>query len=975
MVGETVSHYRILEELGGGAMGVVYKAQDLRLKRLVALKFLPPVLTRDVDAKDRFVQEAESASALDDPHVCTVYDIDETADGRVFIAMGFYDGETLKKRIQRGPLSIEDVATIGAQIARGLSAAHEAGIVHRDIKPANVMLTSKGEVKIVDFGIAKLAGQSDLTRTGLSLGTVSYMAPEQFIGQVDRRADIWSLGVVLYEMLTRRRPFEGENDMTVMRAVVDRTPPPVKVLRPDVPDAMVAIIERALQKDPSHRFESATEMADALEATIRPAAPAAIRIDDTSATLRTIRRPVVAVPALAVIGVVTYVMIASAVAQARARWAREEAVPEVTRLLQGDDYQRALDLARQADRYLPHDPVLAGLLTRASAPPPFSSVKPDGARVYAKPYADAKGEWRLIGTAPLAGTTHLARGAYRWRIEADGLQTVELARNVGDPSTPPEAIQLVKPGVVQNGMVAIPATRGSVNITGFMSEDAVALAPFSIDRHEVTNAEFKAFVQAGGYTKREYWKHDITQDDRPLPWEQAMTLFRDSSGRPGPATWEIGDYPAGQADYPVGGVSWYEAAAYAEFRGASLPTIYHWARAALTYTNGAPIRGLIVDASNYGGKGPVPVESSGAIGPYGTYDMAGNVREWCVNPLVTGNNRWILGGAWNDYSYMSVTPYSLPPLDRSPMNGFRLVKYAADERLAELSKPLNVFRRDFRNAKPVSDEVFQVFKRQFAYAPSPPNAKLERTDAPSPDWVREKVTLDAGYGERLTAYVFVPKNGPPRHQALVFFPGLGQFLANVSSDRIAATDYGQDYLLKSGRILVAPVWKGSYERFDGFVTLQGDRYLQTFRQRMFQWRQEMGQLLDYLASRPDIDADKLAYTGASFGASVALPLLAIEPRLKTAVLLLAGFTYRDLLPENEAVNYAPRITMPVLMLEARYDHLFPVELSQQPLMALLGSPADQKRQVLFDAGHGALPRGQVISEGLAWLDRYLGPVQ
>jgi len=144
---------------------------------------------------------------------------------------------------------------------------------------------------------------------------------------------------------------------------------------------------------------------------------------------------------------------------------------------------------------------------------------------------------------------------------------------------------------------------------------------------------------------------------------------------------------------------------------------------------------------------------------------------------------------------------------------------------------------------------------------------------------------------------------------------------------------------------------------------------------MFQWRQEIGQLIDYLATRPDVDVTNVAYTGVSFGSSVALPLLAVEPRLKAAVLQLAGFTYRDMLPEVEAVNYAPRITIPVLMLEARYDHLFPVELSQQPLMSLLGSPGEQKRQVLFDPGHGPLPRGQVIHEALAWLDRYLGAVR
>jgi dienelactone hydrolase len=639
--------------------------------------------------------------------------------------------------------------------------------------------------------------------------------------------------------------------------------------------------------------------------------------DDTGAILRTIRRPVVALLTLAVVGVLGYVVVSALLGQSRARWAREQAIPEIGHLLQVDDYENAYQLAQQADRYIPNDPVLAGLLPQITGAPMFSSVKPDGARVYAKPYKDPKAEWRLLGTAPLENV-RLPRGTYRWRIQADGFDSAEFARNVGDRGGPPgaiEAVQLVTKGSVPGGMVAVGASRGPVDITGFATEDSVSLSTFAIDRHEVTNREFKAFVQAGGYARREYWKHDFVRDGARLSWDEAMMLFRDSSGRSGPATWELGDFPAGQAEYPVGGVSWYEAAAYAEFRGASLPMIYHWARAALAFTRAAPIRGLIVETSNFAGKGPGEVESTGALGPYGTYDMAGNVREWCMN--LSGENRWILGGAWNDHSYMYVVPYSLPPLDRSPMNGFRLAKYADNERVAELSKPIQVFRRDFREAKPVSDEVFQVFKRQFAYVPSPTNAKVEQTDRSSPDWVREKVTLDTGYGERMTTYVFTPKNGRSLHQAVVLFPGLGQFLSQTNSERISANDFGLDFIPKSGRVLVAPVWKGSYERFDGFVTLTGDRYLQTFRQRMVQWRQEMGQLIDYLATRPDVDSGKLAYTGLSFGSSTALPLLGLEPRFKVAVLQLAGFTYRDLLPEVEAVNYAPRITIPVLMLEAR----------------------------------------------------------
>ena len=203
MEGQTVSHYRVLEKLGGGGMGVVYKALDTRLNRTVALKFLPHELTRDDEARKRFVQEAQAASALDHPNICTVYDIDSTPDGQLFIAMAFYDGETVKKRIEHGPLAVDEALDVAMQVAQGLTKAHEAGIIHRDIKPANLIVTKDGFVKIVDFGIAKLLGVTGPTQTGTTLGTVAYMSPEQVAGEdADQQSDVWELGAVLYEMLT-----------------------------------------------------------------------------------------------------------------------------------------------------------------------------------------------------------------------------------------------------------------------------------------------------------------------------------------------------------------------------------------------------------------------------------------------------------------------------------------------------------------------------------------------------------------------------------------------------------------------------------------------------------------------------------------------------------------------------------------------------------------------------------------------------
>jgi eukaryotic-like serine/threonine-protein kinase len=279
MIGQTVSHYKILERLGGGGMGVVYKAEDTRLRRNVALKFLPPDLTRDEEAKNRFVHEAQAASALQHPNICAIHDIEQTDDHRLFIVMDCYEGESLKSRIangQSGPeqsrgMRIEEALDIAGQVAKGLAKAHESGIVHRDIKCANIMIGKDGIVRIVDFGLAKLSGQTMLTKSGSTVGTAAYMSPEQARGEkVDHRTDIWSLGVVLYEMLTGQQPFASEYEQAMMYSILSAEPKPIEELRPEVPGNVIGIVQRAMEKEKEKRFQSATEMAEALRGEGKP---------------------------------------------------------------------------------------------------------------------------------------------------------------------------------------------------------------------------------------------------------------------------------------------------------------------------------------------------------------------------------------------------------------------------------------------------------------------------------------------------------------------------------------------------------------------------------------------------------------------------------------------------------------------------------------------------------------------------------
>ena len=278
MIGKTVTHYKILEKLGEGGMGVVYKAEDTKLRRPVALKFLPPELTRESGAKERFIHEAQATSALQHHNICTIHEVDETHEGRLFICMDYYEGETLKEKVARGPLPIDEAIDLVAQVAEGLTKAHESGIVHRDIKPANVMVTKDGVVKILDFGLAKLAGVTGVTRTGTTMGTAAYMSPEQARGEdVDHRTDIWSLGVVLYEMTTGRLPFKGEHEQAVIYLILNQDPPSLAAFRSDIPDALQHVVAKALEKDRAHRYQNVGALVNDLKNSSAPGAPLAER--------------------------------------------------------------------------------------------------------------------------------------------------------------------------------------------------------------------------------------------------------------------------------------------------------------------------------------------------------------------------------------------------------------------------------------------------------------------------------------------------------------------------------------------------------------------------------------------------------------------------------------------------------------------------------------------------------------------------
>lgn len=653
------------------------------------------------------------------------------------------------------------------------------------------------------------------------------------------------------------------------------------------------------------------------------------------------------------------------------RWLHEKALPAIERHLDVADWESAYALAREADRRLPGNPEIDELWPRIAWTVTIES-EPQGATVLRQSYNATDSTWQVIGHTPLRAV-RVPYGLSRIRLELDGHRP--LLRALGgahinwrelQPTNPdhvlvgPELYRLDSSTALPRDMVRVPGGRFLVG------NDTVTAGDFLIGQYEVTNAEFRRFVDAGGYSKAEFWDPIVVGGDT-VPWAVGVKHFVDRTGRPGPGTWEAGDYPSGEDDFPVSGVSWYEASAYARFAGRELPTAHHWQQALAN-----SMFPWLLPASNFASQRTRPVHQSTAMTHVGAFDLTGNVREWTATPI--GSERVILGGSWNDPYYIaSTTDASARPEDRSAGNGIRLAMTRDDPAIAaRLRAPIHrrATAAPVVTGAPVPDDLYRAYSRMFDYDRGALNPVVESTDT-TRLWIRERLTLETGFGtERVPVHLYRPAMGRPPYQTIVYWPGWDTFWLDDVDEYVAKQI---DFVIKSGRAVALPVFNGTFDRRSGDARRIPPFGTASYRDNTVRTIQEMHRTVDYLVTRPEVDGKALAFFGYSWGGVNGPLAIAQEPRFRAAVIQIGLLPPMTATPEVDPINSLPRVRVPTLLFSGEFDPIVPRE-HRERYFALIGAPPAQKRHVIAIGGH-FVPRELVIRETLDWLDQHLGRVE
>jgi len=653
-------------------------------------------------------------------------------------------------------------------------------------------------------------------------------------------------------------------------------------------------------------------------------------------------------------------------------WVNNFMLPQVQDFISKDDNVAAWLTSSRINSFAPFFSTISGEDENISA---LASIRTqqDGVSVSWKAYGQVD-DWRFLGKTPLK-PMRLPRGILKFKLEKEGYETtyfsssnpsLKFYNSPFDPGWNLEPINLQPQGSVPNGMIYIQGGNFVPALTG-SGVDPVFLHPFYIDKFEVTNKDYKEFLDAGGYSNSQYWvEMDFIKDGIALSFEEAKKMMVDSTGMTGPAGWEVGTYLQGTENYPVTGISWYEALAFARYKGNILPPMYHWAKAAFPPDEiVSPISPKLLKRANFS-KEKITNVGQGE-GAYGTFDMAGNAKEWVWN--IFGGRGLTLGGAFDEPTYLASQTAPEPRMNRSLKNGFRTVRLINPRDLNPFGDPIETQApRDLSYYKPMSEEVFNVYARSYQVSSSRPKHTEVYIDDSHPVWIKEKISLDVGYNnETMDVLIFKPKNSFGPSSPVIIHPGANYYTTPPEIDEVNPGEFSLDFLIKSGKTLVWPAWKGSLNRMPENRSSNEDT-LRQFRSQFIAWVDDTDKTLDYLETRSDIDSNNIFYLGMSYGALFNTHTLLFEDRYKGAILYVGG-AFPTYPPLVDGINHLPRIKTPFLMLNGEQDYLVPKSAANFFFQST-GTPSEDKKIIFYDSGHWPLPRNQMIKETLSFIDQY-----
>ena len=572
-----------------------------------------------------------------------------------------------------------------------------------------------------------------------------------------------------------------------------------------------------------------------------------------------------------------------------------------------------------------------------------------GVKGYLKNDLDKLSEssWELLCDLPC--DVRIPKGRLKYKFQKDGYKPVERLESIRDSLS----IDLFQSKSYSDNMVFIEEANIKLRVAGLDHLESEPLGSYYIDKYEVTNDDYEKFIAKGGYDKDSLWAF------RELSDVNYKKLFIDKTGFNGPSNWELGTYPDNNSNHPVSGISWFEAMAYCRSMGKSLPNIYQW-----DYSASLVFSADIIPRSNIQTESKTAIGEKRIISRFGLYDVAGNVSEW-INNESDNSSKVIMGGSWKDPGYIFNTLFNKDPFNRDEANGCRCV--ISSEKNNNLFRKVSNPSLNLVNAKPVDDDVFAAYLSMFKYSNYDQQARTVKDTLHQADNYKiQKISYNTPYGEKMFAYIYIPDSLQNPAKTIVYFPGAFAINRKSSSRLFKEIPPWMKFFIKINSVVVYPVYASTYERRDGLINSIPFFDL-SYRDRVIKWSKDLQATVDYLTTADYVDTNDIHYLGFSWGARLSGIMLATEERFKSAVIIIGGLRSQKRHPEADPVNFLPRVKIPILMLNGKYDPIFPFKTRVMPMFDLFGTPKSNKTLISYEGGH-SYPGHEQIKKVIEWFD-------